>query len=600
MKHLLLFALCCASLSAQTLTVSTGGSSSTQLPAAYTFADTPQGSATSLNLEITNNGSNPVQVVLVYVGATAGSAVANANYTVTGLDEDHILAPQASQPFSLNFTPSTTGQLLGYLQVVYLDGQSGSAATESLSTLEGTGTAPQILLTYNNGQSNSTLQPSATARLDFGSISTSSTSSITFTLANQTSSPLPAPTVTLQTEIYGSSAFALDTSALPATLLANSSGTFTVTFAPGQTGLTTATLNVGSNSYGIEGTGIVVSDIDALAISYVDPTGVRTSPQAASPIDFGQLVPGTTGGNTLTFTVTNPQTSFNAVTVNTLSVTGAAYALAAGPTLPAAIQPGSSISFTVTLSAATSGTFTGTLTIGTRTFSLTGLGVVSPAPVISMQVSPQPLVSAQPATVTISAATAATQTVLGTLTLQFTSAVSNVTDDPAIVFMATGGRTLALTLQAGTESATYQGSSALAFQTGTTAGTITLTLNLPNTPPLVQTFTITPALIHVASAQAARQSPNLVITVNGFDNTYSAGQMSFIFFDTKGVQINSAAMPVDATADFHQYFFTNDQTGGSFGLQASFPVKGDVTQVGSVAVTLSNSAGQTSTKLAFE
>ncbi len=615
MKSLVLLTFCCLVSAAQTVTFAihdnTGTTPDVALPAAYQFASTPQGGSSSIMLKATNNSSTPVELVLAYVGASSGSSVANSNFSITGIAEDKVLAPAGSEYFTVNFTPSTTGQLLGYLQAAYAVQQDGcvfgssttgtpcSGTIAAVSTLEGTGTPPQVLLTYNNGQGSSTLQPSAASRLDFGSISTSSTSSITFTLANQTSSPLPTPTVSINSGVFSSSAFSLDLTNLPATLPASGSGSFTVTFAPGQTGLTTATLSVGSNSYGIQGTGIVVADVDALQISYVDSTDVRTLPQAATPISFGQLVPGTAAGASLTFTVANPATSYDAVTISALSVSGAAYKLTGGPSLPATIQPNASITFTVTFSAASSGTFTGSLSIGTRIFALTGVAVVSPAPAISFQVSQQPLTSAQQVNLTLEAATAATQTVLGELTMQFTPSVSNVQDDPAILFFATNSRKLSVTLAAGSQAVTYDGQSALAFQTGTTAGTITFTLTFPNTPPLTQSFSITPALIHVSSGLASRQSPALVVTVNGYDNTYSVGQLSFTFFDLKGAQIN-AALPVDALSEFHNYFFTNDPAGGSFAVQASFPVTGDVTQIGSVAVTLTNSAGQTSTTMTFQ
>jgi hypothetical protein len=349
----------------------------------------------------------------------------------------------------------------------------------------------------------------------------------------------------------------------------------------------------------MQGTGIVVTDIDALQISYVDSAKVRTMPQAATAISFGQLVPGTAGGASLTFTVANPATSYDAVTISVLSVSGSAYKLTGTPSLPATIQPNASITFTVTFSATSSGTFKGSLSIGTRIFALTGLAVVSPAPAISFQVSQQPLTSAQQVNLTVQAASAATQTVLGELTMQFTPAVNNVQDDPAILFLATNSRKLSVTLAAGSQQATYDGESALAFQTGTTAGTITFTLTFPNTPPLTQSFSITPALIHISSGLASRQSPALVVTLNGYDNTYSAGQLSFTFFDLKGAPIHSA-VAVDATSEFHNYFFTNDPSGGSFATQANFPVTGDITQIGSVAVTLTNSAGQTSTTLTFQ
>ncbi|MDQ2711345.1 MAG: choice-of-anchor D domain-containing protein [Acidobacteriota bacterium] len=602
---------------AQTLTVSiydnTGATPDQPLPASYQFPATPQGGSASTLLKVKNTGSSPAQVSLIYVGASAGSPTATPDFTVIGVGPGEILAPSGSQVFTLNFTPSAQGQLVGYLQIAYVTQggtcslASGSASAQcsvnfaAVSTLEGTGTAPQWLLTYNRGAGGSSpLQPSLISSLDFGDTATSASSSITFTLTNQTSSPIAAPSVALQNAIFLSSAFSLDTSNLPATIPANGAVSFTVTFAPGQTGLTKSTLLVGNNSYGIEGTGIAVSDTDALQIAYVDATGVRTLPQAATPISFGQLVPGTAGGATLKFTVTNPSTSFSPVTLSALSVTGAAYSLIGAPILPAVIQPNSSITFSITFSAGASGTFTGVLAIGSRQLALTGLSVVSPVPAMSLQVREQPLTSAQQVNLTVQASTAATEDAIGQLELAFTPAVTNVTDDAAVVFLVTGGRQLQVNLAAGSRDATYNGQSALTFQTGTTAGTITFTLTFPNTPPITKSYTITPAQIHVSGGQAVRQNPNMVITLDGYDNTYSAGQLSFVFYDSSGAQINATPMAVDATSNFHQYFFTNDPAGGTFAMQASFPVTGDVAKIGSVGVTLTNSAGQTTTKFSFQ
>jgi hypothetical protein len=526
---------------------------------------------------------------------------------------NQILAPSASEYFNVNFTPSRTGQLLGYLQVTYVVQQNGcvfagatsgtscNGFTDAVSTLEGTGLSPQFLLTYDKGQGPTPLQPNAESRLDFGSVSTSGSSSITFTLTNETAQPIATPTVSLNSAVFFSSAFSLDTSALPAILPANGTGTFKITFSPGQTETTTAVLAVGTNTYGIQGTGVALTDIDALQIYYVDSKDVRTLPQAATPISFGQLVPGTSGGNALKFTVTNPATSFNAVTISTLKTSGAAYSLSGAPALPATIQPNAAITFTVTFNASTSGTFTGSLTIGTRVFSLTGLAVVSPVPSISMQVSKSPLTSAQQVDLTIQASSAATQDAIGELEMTFAPSVANVNDDPAIAFLATtSSRKMQVTLAKGTQSATYEGQSALTFQTGTTAGTITFALTFTNTPPIVQSFTVTPALIHISSGLAVRQNPALTITINGYDNTYTAGKLSFTFFDLKGLPIASNALPVDASSAFHNYFFVNDPAGGAFAMQANFPVTGDVTQIGSVAVAMTNSTGQTSTNLTFQ
>jgi hypothetical protein len=75
--------------------------------------------------------------------------------------------------------------------------------------------------------------------------------------------------------------------------------------------------------------------------------------------------------------------------------------------------------------------------------------------------------------------------------------------------------------------------------------------------------------------------------------------LSFIFYDTGGKQMTPNAIVYDATSAFHAYFFTNDTSGGAFAVQATFPVTGGVTQVGSVTATLTNSLGTSSSNQSF-
>jgi hypothetical protein len=105
--------------------------------------------------------------------------------------------------------------------------------------------------------------------------------------------------------------------------------------------------------------------------------------------------------------------------------------------------------------------------------------------------------------------------------------------------------------------------------------------------------------VQITSGSALRQNPNLVVTLNGYDNTYSAGRLSFAFYDISGTLIQPPIV-FDATSKFQQHFFTNNQSGGAFSLQAAFPDTGDVTKIGSVAVTLSNSVGQTTVTETFQ
>jgi hypothetical protein len=613
MRPLLLSLLFVTSVSAQIQTLSfvvhdqTGKNLDTPITSPYQFPNTEQGSASSIVIVAKNVSISPVLLELVYVGPTSGSTQATPDFSITGLNENGILPPGGTAPFTLNFTPSTTGSITAYMQVAYAVQQNNCVlgGTNSLtacpgilaavSTLQGTGTPAELTMTYLSSKGPVQLQPSSASPLYFGNVSTTATASLTFTLTNNLATPLATPGVSLSSEVFAYTAFALDLSKLPTTIPANGSASFIVTFAPGQTGLATTTLVVGSNSYSFAGTGIAVTDMDALQISYVDSTGVRGLPQAATPINFGQVIAGTSGSNTLTFTAANPAISLNTVTLQALAVSGTGFALSNGPTLPVAIAPGSSITFQVALSALSQGTYTGTLTIGTRTFTLSGQSVSLPLPSISFQLSQQTLASQEQVSLSIDLSSPSSMDAIGQLTMEFTPSVANVTDDPAVVFIANSTRHLSVDVAANSRYATYNGQSALVFQTGTTAGTIKFTLTFPDLAPITQSYTITPSQIKIISAAASWQEPNLVFTVTGFDNTYTAGSMVFNFYDTKGNALVPGGMPVNAISSFHDYFSNNNPAGGAFSMQAMFPVSnGNVSQIGSVAVTMSNSAGQTS------
>ena len=378
------------------ITDSTGSNIVGPLPSVYQFADAPVGSSNSLVLRATNPSTSPIEIGIIFVADVAGSTVLSPNFTLTGAQVDKVLSPGSSnfENFTVNFTPPSVASLSGVLRVGYQVQQNGCvlgssdpgtkcpSMTADVSTLQGNGTAAQLVATYNGPSGSGILQPSSSSpQLNFGNVSTSATSSFTITLSNQSGGALSTPAVSIQTQVFGISAFLLDTSSLPTAIPVNSSATFTVTFAPGQMGLASATLVIGTNSYPLAGTGIIVAVVDALQISYVDQTGVRGLPQAATPIDFGQITSGTNGAATLTFTVTNPITSFDAITVPSLTVSGAGFTLTGAPAIPVSIQPGKSISFQVTFSGSTTGRYNGTLAVGTRQFLLVGQSVARRFPI---------------------------------------------------------------------------------------------------------------------------------------------------------------------------------------------------------------------------
>ena len=588
----------------------TGTLPDTPLPALYQVASTPMGGSSPIVIKMVNTSVNKVYFATALVSTSATSTGNNPNFSVTGVFEDQLLVPGASVLYTVSFTPTVTGVITGYLNLAYQVQQngcvfSGSSGTicpgniTNVSTLNGTGTAPQFTLSYQSETGPVVLTPSSSSPLNFPNSSLSSTSTITFTLANPSATALTTPAISLPViNTNEPSAFSVDTSGVPATIGAGQSASFSVTFAPSQVGLGSAVLQVGTNTYPIQGYGIVVATIDALQISYTNSTGVRTLPQAATPIPFGQVLPGSGASAVLTFNVLNPTTSANSVTIPAISVSGTGFTVSGLPTLPTVIAVGSSITFTAAFTPTSAGTFTGSLSIGSRTFSLTGLSVSSAIPSFSITTSGT-MGSQQQLNMTIQLSAPSPVSALGTLTLKFTPALANVTDDAAIFFLATSGRQLNISLAAGAQMATYNSQSGISFQTGTTAGTITFSVAFPDTTTYTQSFTIPSSIPQVTSVQATRESPNLVLSLDGYDNTYSAGQLSFTFYDTSGKTIGGP-ISYSAESSFQQLFFTNNPDGGLFSLQATFPVTGDVTKVGSVTVTLANSAGQTTSNASFQ
>ena len=577
----------------------------TPLSSLYQFANTPAGGSSTVIIRVANTSASSVLLNNVFVGASPNSTVSTPNFAITGLDVNATLAPQAWKLFTLSFTPASTGTAVGYLQA------QAAGAVSSVATLQGTGAAPVLTLTCTNVSAPGTvtqcngsgLQPNTTTPINFGNVSTTATAAIQFTLTNSGTATLNLQTVVSLAVQTNNPNSAFQLSSLPASLAAGASTNFTVTFAPGSASLSQTTLAVGTNSYVLQGTGVssVIGDISSLAITYVDSTGVRLTPQAATPIAFAQIVAATGASQTLTFTVANPQTTISAVSVAALTVSGAAFTIANAPTIPATIQPGQSITFQVVFSAASVGVYSGTLAIGTRQFSLSGqtiLGLISGG---TLSVDSQPLKSQQQAHLSVQVATVPAADVIGTLAMTFTSSVTGITNDPAINFVATSGRSLQITIPAGSQTGMYNNQPAITFQTGTTAGTIAFTLTFPNSAPISQSFTIAPDQVEITSSTAVRQSPNLVLTLTGYDNTYSAGQLSFTFRDTSGNVLTPSAIQVNASSAFNQYFFgSSNKAGGAFSLQATFPVTGDATQVGSVVANLTNSVGQASVTQTFQ
>jgi len=184
------------------------------------------------------------------------------------------------------------------------------------------------------------------------------------------------------------------------------------------------------------------------------------------------------------------------------------------------------------------------------------------------------------------------------LTLAFTPATATGIDDQAVQF-STGGRTISFTVPAGsTTTPTVQ------FQTGTVAGTVTVTLGIAangvnvtpsNVAPIVVVLpeVVPQVMTATVSRTGAGASSALTVTVTGFSNTREVKSAIFHFTPTPGNTIEIPDFTIDVT-DIFATWFSNEASyayGSSFTYTQPFSLNADPSTVQSVTVTLVNGVG---------
>jgi hypothetical protein len=398
--------------------------------------------------------------------------------------------------------------------------------------------------------------------------------------------------------VSGNSFSILGAPSLPYTIAPGNFLEFTVQLAPVSPGSFSGSLRVSSPTNSVNVT-LLASAVAAPVLGGLPPCSPDSA--VANQVDFASVQFGNTGG--CNFSLQNPYAQ--SLVISSIAVTGSGFLLMNPPSLPATIAPGSATDFAIQITPACGTTFySGALIIGsqglTQTFPLAGTAFVPPLPKPAFSFTPSIFASGEQVTLAMSlpAPYPCPALVSGYVNLAFKPTTTLVTADPAIVFLPGSTLKLPFSLNANSAQMSIAGQPGAIFQTGTTAGVLTFSVTttgvqLSADPTTI--VTIPPALISIESVAASNQQTGaLNIEVIGVDNTYTAGVMSFTFFDTTSKTIGSGTVNADFTSAFKTYF-TSDQSGGAFLMNVSFPVTGNALDVGSVKVTLTNSAGETQT-----
>lgn len=248
--------------------------------------------------------------------------------------------------------------------------------------------------------------------------------------------------------------------------------------------------------------------------------------------------------------------------------------------------------FRVVFKSSMPGTHTAKLTAGSLSWTLTATAEQEPPPVPSFIQTPDPAQSATQLSIGIVLAGPAKTNLTGTLRLEFQPEVPGLGDDPAIAFLPSASRSISFAVATGQSEARFTGERQAVFQTGSTAGWITLRILLG--PHQVEhRMRIAPAPVKFVSSRAARSSNLAEVTVHGIDNMRATSRVGFRFLRAGGAVAGS--YEVDLAESFSSYFRANPQQGGVFQLRAQFPVSGDASQLESVEVLMTNAQGSAST-----
>ena len=196
-----------------------------------------------------------------------------------------------------------------------------------------------------------------------------------------------------------------------------------------------------------------------------------TGPDAQGNVSFGRIPQ--TQQVKCTFTLSNPYTQ--ALSISPVTLSGTAFQ--ASQAFPASIPAGQSVTFQITFTAAAALPYNGTLTVGVETFPLSGTGFLSPMPAPNLTFSGSTLQSGNQYVLSAAMPSAAQAAYNGTITMSFTPSAISLTNDTAVKFVATSNRVVSFSVAQGATAIQLNGQSGATFSTGTTAGTITFTVN---------------------------------------------------------------------------------------------------------------------------
>jgi hypothetical protein len=297
------------------------GTTSSQLaanPTSLNFASVQVGSSASLPETLTNTGGASLTI--------SAAAASGTGFSMSGLALPLTLTAGQSTSFTVTFSPTAGGGASGGVSIT-------STAADSNLTIPLSG----------NGVTQGTLTANPTS-LAFGSVQVGSSANLSETLTNTGGSSL-----TISAGAVSGTGFSLSGLALPLTLTAGQSTSFTVTFSPVSSGAASGSVGLTSNGSNSN-----------LSIP-LSGTGAAQGTLTANPasLAFGSVQVGNSAS--LSETLTN--TGGSTVSISQANVSGAGFSISGLNEFPISLTPNQSITFTATFAPTSAGALTGSLSV---------------------------------------------------------------------------------------------------------------------------------------------------------------------------------------------------------------------------------------------
>jgi hypothetical protein len=228
-------------------------------------------------------------------------------------------------------------------------------------------------------------------------------------------------------------------------------------------------------------------------------------------------------------------------------------------------------------------------------------------PAVSIGGLPDPITPLQQPRITLTLASGYPAELSGQLALTFRSeSTVPATDDPMIQFQS-GGRTVAFTIPANSTRAVFGTSSDIGLQTGTAAGTVSITASfrlgareVTPAPAPSRSGKINLAAPYIDRMAVQRTASGVAIAITGYSTTRQVLEATFVFTPAAGVQLQNSTFTVNTATASNTWFLSTESSqgyGGQFTYDQPFTVdKPGALQ--SVSVTLRNSVGTSQSKSA--